>query len=346
MQTGNTHKTGMVRLKDIAEKTGFTINTVSRALKDKNDISEKTKFIINQTADEMGYIRDSIASYMRTGTTKTIAVILGDISNLRLSIWVKEIEQWADRRNYITFILNTDENQETEKKAIISALSKMVDGILLCPAQESEDNVRFLQSKRIPFVLLGRRFPGMDCSYVISNDTKGGYLATKHLIRNGHKRILMLNADPYISSAQERWKGYRHALLEADIPHDDALVHRVSPTAGGCARELKKLVQNGLEFTGIFAFSDLIAFEAIYTLNEMGIRVPDHMGIVGFDNIQEYALLSTPLDTITHVGESVPARAVRMLLDMIEKGNTGAVEQVVLDVELKERGSAGKGPQE
>ncbi len=335
-------RTGAVRLKDIAERTGFTINTVSRALKDKNDISEETKRVINQAADEMGYIRDSIASYMRTGTTRTIAVILGDISNLRLSIWVKEIEQWADRRNYTTFILNTDEKQEMERKAIVSALSKKVDGILLCPAQENDENVRYLQSTRTPFVLLGRRFSDMACSYVVSDDVKGGYLATKHLIQNGHRRILMLNTEPYISSSKERREGYRQALREADISYDEALVHRVDPTAGGCARELRRLVQSGLDFTGIFAFSDLIAFEAIYTLSELGVRVPEQKGIVGFDNIQEHALLSMPLDTITHVGETVPARAVRMLLEMIETGNTGSVEQVMLDVELKERGSAGR----
>jgi LacI family transcriptional regulator len=267
---------------------------------------------------------------------------MGDISNLRLSIWGKEIEQWADRFYYTTFILNTDENQSMEKKAINSALSKKVDGILLCPAQESTDNVRYLQRTRIPFVLIGRRFSDIACSYVVSDDLKGGYLAARHLIRNGHRRILMLNTDPAISSAVERKAGYMQALKEAAIPYDETLVHQVELTAGGCASELRKIIQSGLDFTGIFAFSDLIAFEAIYTLNELGIRVPEQKGIVGFDNIQEHALLSMPLDTITHVGETVPIRAVKMLMDMIESDSAIAAKQVVLDVALKERGSAGR----
>ena len=328
-----------VRLKDIAQKTGFTINTVSRALKNKNDISEATKRIVSQTADEMGYIGDSIASYMRTGTTKTLAVILGDISNLHFSIWIKQIEACALQFQYSTFVLNTDENPESEKRAILTALSKKVDGILLCPQQENLDNIRYLKESGVPFVLIGRRFPMEACSYCIIDDEKGGYLAARHLLAMGHRSILMINASPYISSAYERSGGYRRALESYGVAYDKRLELHIGAEQGACAKSLKKAIKSGPYFSAIFAFSDYIAFQAIYALNELGKPVPRDISIVGFDNIQAHALMSAPLDTITHVSETVPYKAVQILMDMIEKKDVENYRIHVIDVRLKKRGS-------
>jgi len=329
-----------VKLKDIALKTGFTINTVSRALNDKNDISEATKRVINQAADEMGYIRDSIASYMRTGTTKTLAVILGDISNLHFSIWIKEIESCALRFQYSTFVLNTDENPESEKRAILTALSKKVDGILICPQQENPDNIRYLKESGVPFVSIGRRFPQEACSYCIINDEKGGYLAARHLLTMGHRSVLMINASPFISSAYERGAGYRRALDSCGLAYDRRLeLHIGAAGQGECAQKLRKAIKEGPFFSAIFAFSDYIAFQAIYALNEMGRSVPRDISIVGFDNIQAHALMSAPLDTITHVNETVPYRAVEILMDMIENKDVDNYRTSVIDVRLKKRGS-------
>ena len=333
-------KNNKVRLKDIAEKTGFTINTVSRALLDKDDISEATKKIIAQAADELGYIRDTVASYMRTGVTRNLAIILGDISNLLFSIWIKEIERCAHKYKYNTIIFNTEEEPEAEREAIVSALSKKVDGILLCPAQKSSENIQFLAGTGVPFVLIGRRYTGENFNYVVSDDEKGGYLATQHLIQKGHRSILMLNSKYDISSSIERKAGYMRALKEADIPYNKELVRRVSPVAGGASLGLRKILSSKPDFTGIFAFSDLIALETIYTLNEMGVRVPQEIGIVGCDNVQEHVLLPVPLDTVTNVGDTVPKCAVEILMEMIQKKNP-VHKQMVLDVKLKLRGSAG-----
>ena len=197
-------KTGSVRLKEIAIRTGFTINTVSRALKSKDDISPKTQKLIQDVAKEIGYINNSIAGALRSGFTKIIAVVLGDISNPHFAIMAKEIECAASRFQYATIIINTNENESIEKQALYSALSKKVDGIILCPCQKSNDNIAFLKKTGTPFVLIGRRVRDPHVDYAIADDTKGGYLATQHLINRGHKNILLLNGPKYISSARER----------------------------------------------------------------------------------------------------------------------------------------------
>jgi LacI family transcriptional regulator len=168
-----------VTLKDIAKITGYSVNTVSRALRDKEDISDETKKKIKKISLDIGYINNAQASSLRLGHTKTIAVILGDISNPYFGIQMKEIENRARGEGYSSFLINTNENVELEWEAIRSALNKNVDGILICPSQHNEDNIRYLMETGVPFVQIGRYFENLGASYVLQNDELGGYQAVK-----------------------------------------------------------------------------------------------------------------------------------------------------------------------
>jgi LacI family transcriptional regulator len=323
-----------VTLKDIAIRTGFTINTVSRALKDKEDISLATRKLIQHTAKEMGYIANSLAGSLRSGQTKTIAIILGDISNPFFGIMAKEIERAAQKHNYTSFVINTEEDSHLEEKSIFTAVSKNVDGIILCPTQRNEDNIRFLQKTGIPFVLLGRYFPDPSLDYVVCDDKKGGYLATRHLLGKGHTKIVYLNAPAPISSSKERLEGYKHALQKANIPFDQSLVKEVGITSGDCRHTVKKLIEDGTDFTGIFAFSDMIAWETIYTLNKLGLRVPEDYGVVGFDNIQSRLFFPFPLTTISNSKSKMARRALDILMHKINHSGEQKPFHEVLDTHL------------
>lgn len=307
-----------VTLKDIASATGYSVNTVSRALRDKEDISDVTKAKIKAMAHQKGHISNMIASSLRLGYTKTIAVILGDVSNPHFSIMMKEIEEYARGSGYSTFLINTDENDEVEYRAIQSALNKGADGIILCPAQQSKDNVLYLKNTGVPFVLIGRRFESLKTDYVVCNDKLGGYQATKHLIAHGHKDILILNGPTYISSAKERLAGYREALAEGGLPFNERLVCEVNVTAKECAHHLDDLLQSGVHFTGIFAFSDIIAWNAWKHLLHKGLSVPDDYSIIGFDHIQSRLELPFQLATISSYKQRMSISAVDMLLKRIQ----------------------------
>lgn len=198
------------------------MNTVSHALHNKDDISAKTKEQIQSAAREMGYIRNISASSLRSGKTKSVAIIIGDISNPHFSILIKEIETLLRQEGYTSFILNTDENEEMEFMAITSAISKNVDGILLCPVQKTERNVRYLSEIGMPFALIGRRFERLPTHYVVCDDRNGGYQAASYLLSEGHSRILFMNGEPHISSARERLLGAERAYREAGISRDPA----------------------------------------------------------------------------------------------------------------------------
>ena len=137
-------KTGNVTLKDIAQATGFSANTVSRALADKPDISEETKAVIREKASQMGYIANALASFLRSGVSRNIAILVGDISNPHFSVMVKEMQTLLQRRGYNSIIFNTEEKAAVEKQAITTSLSQNVDGIILCPAPGGEENIHFL----------------------------------------------------------------------------------------------------------------------------------------------------------------------------------------------------------
>ncbi|HBE78727.1 MAG TPA: LacI family transcriptional regulator [Firmicutes bacterium] len=329
-----------VTLQDIALKTGFTKNTVSRALRNKPEISEATRKLINDAAREMGYITNTIAGALRSGVTKTIAIILGDISNPHFGIMAKEVEIAARRHFYNTFIINTDENYEIEEKAVYSALSKKVDGIILCPTQRNTDDIQLLKKNGIPFVLWGRRFEEEpETDYVICNDLMGGYLATQHLIERGHRDILCLTGPSYISSARERLAGYQKALQESKINYNPILIREISVTAGECRQVVRKVLEEKIYFSAIFAFSDMIAWEAIYTLNQNSLNVPKDVAVVGFDNIQSRMFLPFPLTSISPSKKKMARRAVDVLLKKMHDPMTGQYFHEVIDPEIKVRES-------
>jgi len=326
-------------LKDIAEQTGYTVNTVSRALKNKEDISAATRELIQQKAQELGYIGNSLASSLRSGLTKTIAVIVADVSNPHFSIAVKEIESVARKQDYTTFILNSYEDQDTEKKAIYSALSKNVDGIIICPAQGSDDNMEFLRRTRTPFVLIGRHMNSEDMDYVVSNDEKGGYLATSHLLERGHKDILFLNAHHSISSARERLEGYKRAMKEYGVAYNTTLVREVSNISGGSRNELREVIESKIPFTALFAFNDMMAWESIFILNKYNIRVPEDISVVGFDNIQSRMFIPFPLTSVSNAKGKTSRRAFEILMKRIHKQNSDHRFCEVVDTKLVVRES-------
>ncbi len=329
-----------VTLKDIAERTGYTANTISRALKDKDDIAAETRKRIQETASAMGYISDSIAGALRTGLTSTIAVILGDISNPHFAIIAREIELIARKHHYNTIIFNSDEDAEIESEVLRAALGRKVDGIIICPTQRSEDNLRFLMRSQVPFVLIGRHFPGIEVESVVCDDRKGGRLATEHLLAKGHRKILFLNGPSHISSAMERVEGYRAALEQAGIPCSERLIRQIPIVAGDCRHVIYKVLDAKVQFTAVIAFSDLIAWEAMYALQKRGLENPRDYAIVGFDNIQSKYFFPFPLTSVGTSKSTMARRAFTLLLRRMHSSPGPAPLRNVLDTLLVERESS------
>ncbi len=322
-----------VTLKDIAKIAGCSVNSVSHALHDKPDISETTRKRIKKIAQELGYVGNDLARSIRLGVSRTIAVILGDISNPHFSIIVREIEQTVKNFGYTIFVLNTNENPSDEVNAIQTAVQKNVDGIILCPVQKDYKNIEYLKNTQIPYVLIGRRFENKDDSYVVCNDKNSGYIVTNHLISLGHKRILYINGPEYISSSKERLAGYKSALADAGIEFDSELVTSGTPQIGGCRKFLRNAPASLNGITAILSFNDMIAWEVIAVLEEKGLKVPEDISVAGFDNIQSKFYFPVMLTTAGSYKTTMAITAADMLIKEINNEPIKQ-KQIILDTDL------------
>lgn len=323
-----------VTLKDIANRTGYSVNTISRALRGKDDIAPETREKISNIAKEMGHVRNVLAMSLRVGYTNTIAVILGDVSNPHFAIMMKEIEGHARGYGYTSFLLNTNEDEALEMGAIQSALNRSVDGIIICPTQKSKANIEYLKSTGIPFVLIGRRYPDIDTDYVICNDELGGYQATSELLAKGHRKILLLHGPQYISSARERLEGYCRAYAEYGLEVDRDLMCEVPVASHDNEERLCRDIVQARDFTAVFAFSDYLAWEVWDCLKQSHRRVPEDCSLIGFDYIQSRLPLPFRLTSVSSHKGRMSTTAVDLLVKRMQEEEEQAARQVVIDTGL------------
>lgn len=298
-----------IRLVDIAKVCGVSINTVSHALHDKPDISDALKKKIKKAADDMGYIANSSASLLRLGQSKTISIIVGDISNPHFSIMIKQIEDSARKEGYTAFVINTNENEELEREAIVTSISKNVDGILLCPVQKSKRNIEFLIENRVPFTLFGRYFDDMDTNYVVCDDYHSGKIAADYILSDC-RRIAVIMAEPYISSSRERLRGIRAAFVAADRALNEADVY-FARASGNNGDILAAVCEKG--YDGAVCFSDLLALELL--------SHKDAIRVVSFDNIMSRFPMPYIFKSITSSKTEMGKKAFEILSDAMN-GNT------------------------
>lgn len=331
---------GRVTLKDIARMTGFTVNTVSRALNSKPDISRETSLKIQQAAQKAGYIRNWMAGSLRTGRSDTIAVIVCDLSNPFFALMVADIETAAADYGYTVIVLCTHEIQQKEENAIRAAIGRQVDGILLCPCQGDGDSRGLLKASGIPYVLVSRRFGADDPDALVCDEVRGGYLATEHLIQAGHRKLVFLSSYGRVSGIAERRQGFFQACKDHGIPKEDCLAFE-HEQGDRTAAFLKDLHSKG--FTGVFAYCDMEAWVVITALQQLGLRVPEDVAFTGYDNIQ--GRLGFPF-SLCSVDGSLKELCVRSVsrLDHLIQGESPGSAAAMFPVSLVCRGSCGHIP--
>ena len=312
-----------ITLKDVAQQAGYSVNTVSRALRSMPDISVETRLKIQGTAHTMGYINNTIASSLRLGYTNTIAVIIPDVSNLFFTLMTEDIERTARDHGYSSILLNTFEDEDMELIALQTALNKNVDGILWSPTQANTDNLRFLKASGVPFVLLARNYREESTDFVVGDDFMGGYQATKHLINNGHKNIVIITPPIYNPSARDRREGYVKALKEAELPVQEDLICE-APIRGEFFRaQFGNILHKREDVTAVFAFNDMVAWSVFDYLLRRGYNVPEDISIVGFDHLQSRLKIPFQLTSVDNDKSRISNTAINMLLRRMQ-GNVSS----------------------
>jgi len=328
-----------ITLDDVAKVSGFSKSTVSRVLRNDPNVNPITKEKVEQVAQRLGYIPNIVARSLRSKKTTTIGVVIADICNPFFPSVVRGVEDVAREKGYSIILCNTDEKYEREKEALNTLIQKRVDGLLISPVQKKFDDLLELRRQKIPFVLIGRHFDPLEMDHIVTDDIRGAFMATEYLIKKGHKKILFINGPLYTSCARERMAGYKKALVENNIKLDTKLLKEGALKMEDGYRVIKKVISSKLDFTAVFAFSDLVAFGVIKALKEQGRKMPDDVAVVGYDNIDFGFSLELPLTTVHIPKYELGSEGMKLLHRKINE-KINETQKIVLDTKLIIRDSA------
>ncbi len=311
----------IVRLKDIAARTGFSVNTVSLALRDSQRIPSETRQRIREAADELNYLPNFVAKSLVNRETKTIGLVLTDVTNPVLTRVAQTVEQLLAERGYGTLFGASNNDAGEEIRVLEMFRSRRVDGMLVYPrTHDALEAVRRLRLSGLPVVLLaGGRDCGLDL--VCTDERRGAQKAVAHLIGLGHRRIAILDSSIRHGNSEKR-DGYRQALAEAGIAPDPDLEvdpggHGVGHGCVGCARLLALHERP----TALFASTDSLALGAMRTCQLANVAVPADLAICGFDNIEFGEYAATPLSSVNYAVGTIARRAVERLLELVVAGD-------------------------
>lgn len=330
-------KKKLVRLRDIAVQAGVSVNTVSRALRDKPDVGEKTKAIILQLAEELGYEIPQQAS--SPGNLPMIGVLVQDILNPFYAKVVQGIEQaiWQERAD---FLFGCSYRQEARERDVVSFFCQQkVDGLLIGSVINPDYVVKQIKSSNIPTVTFSQHFKEYELDYVVNDNHHGAFLATEHLIKLGHSRIAHIAGLDSQTSTQERRRGYQDALVNSGILADPHLLRTSDNTIESGYYLAKDLLQSVNALTAIFAYNDLVALGAFRAIREAKLQVPADISLVGYDDIMFTEFFEVPLTTVQQPMMEIGRKAAEIVFEKIRAGTAHKMQQIVLKPRLTIRSS-------
>lgn len=324
----------MITMKKIAEMAGVSSATVSKVLNGKDkSISDETKRRVLDIVKREGYIPNGIAKSLRVKNTKTLGIIMPDVTNVFFSELAKGVETAATLEGYSVILCNSDNNDDKELRYLQVLQEKMVDGIILTASTTGEG--MDLDSISIPIVLVDRDLnTNKKVGRVTLDNEKGGYMAAEHLLNKGCKSLAHITADTKNKPANERLQGFLRKLKEEDIELKDELCYFGSYNLNTGYDGINEIIKSG-EFDGVFCGNDLIAIGANRCLRENGIRVPEDVRLMGFDNVFISEYMDPPLSTIAQPIRLLGEVAVEVLISLIE--NEACEIKRVLEPKLVER---------
>jgi DNA-binding LacI/PurR family transcriptional regulator len=331
---------GKITIKDIARELGISPSTVSKALKGHHDISSTTKQSVKDLADKWNYKPDQIALSLKSGSSKTIGIIVPEIVHYFFSSAISGIEDLAYTSGYHVIFCQSSEQYIREVKAVETLLSSRVDGVLvsLSKATEKFDHFRKIEDNGIPMVFFDRVCEEIDTDRVIVDDESGAYEATNHLIAIGCKNVIHLSGPPNLLIGKNRKDGFMRALRENNLPVNENNIV-MCDSAEDAALLVPELFKRAIKPDGIFAVNDLTAAAAMRIIIDLGYKVPDDIAVVGFTGGLIPDITNPTLTSMEQHGYLVGKEAVRLLIDRIEKDHDKPSQTRIIKTELVIKGS-------
>lgn len=302
-------------MRDVAERAGVSVTTVSHVINDTRPVSDELRRRVLASMANLGYQPNRLARSLRRGQTHTIGMIIPDSANPFFAEMARGVEDTSFENGYSVILCNSDGDLNKELLYTNVLTEKRVDGILFVAAGLSTDRIRDLQTQRTPLVVVDRDLPDAAVDSVLTDNAQGGWLAARHLIDLGHRRIACITGPSDVTPSAERVTGYRQAMKKAGIPVDESLVVKGDFQYDSAYRASIQLLQIKDPPTAIFACNDLMAVAVMSAALAEGRQVPGDLSVVGFDDVRLAAFANPPLTTIAQPKYEMGVVAATMLLE-------------------------------
>jgi len=330
----------MSTIRDVARLAGVSTMTVSRVINSSGYTSQDTRTRVERAIAELGYVPNAVARHLRSKRTKTLALVLSDITNPFFTTIARGVEDVAGPRGFGVMFCNTDESESEEMDYLQMLIQRQVDGVLLVPAGNSVEPLRLLRAQGVPVVVLDRRVNSRRVDQVRTDSVAGAYTLVRHLVELGHRRIAILTGRRIISTSVDRVAGYQKALAEVGVDVDQSLVRYGGYGLAGGYRMAHEVLAASPQPTALFAANNFIAFGALQALHEAGLRVPEDISLVCFDDLPEEWLIDPFLTVVGQPAYEMGHRAAELLFERLDGDDSKTARAIVLPGEFIVRRSS------
>jgi LacI family transcriptional regulator len=324
---------------DVAEKAGVSHTTVSRVLNHKDNVSAETRARVLRAMEQLGYISNVHARRLAGGLSRVIGLLVDHLNTGYTEELIRGIDEALEAQNY-NLMLYTTHRQETREAAYVTKMTHdFADGLILIVPRNEKAYLETLQDRKFPYVLIDAQGSNQHVPSIITTNRKGGYDATTYLIKIGHQRIGFITGEMAYGCAPERLAGYQAALADHGMVFDPELVSEgnfLQPQGYQCTRHLLSLPNPP---TALFVSNDVMAFGAMEAACEYGLRIPNDLSIIGFDDIPQAAHMHPSLSTVHQPLEEMGRSAANLLCQYIANP-LAEIERVELSTRLVIRESS------
>ena len=333
----------MATIKEVAKRAGVSIATVSNVLNDRLPVSTRLRERVLKAAAELDYHPDFVALSLRARRTRTLGIVIPDITNPYFPLLVRGSESVSLARNYLLITVNTDDDSGRERKALSLLRFRKVDGVLLviAPGTGTPDHVLDLAKSGIPVVCLDRRLTNRNFDSVLVDNIGGARNCVRHLIESGFRNIAMVSGPLSLETAEQRLQGYRLALREAGTPFNPNLIVKSNFREQGGFDAAVQLLNMSPRPEAVFIANGMMTLGFLHAMREMGVRCPADLALASFDDLPFSDAMEPSLTSVFQPAFEVGRAGADLLIDRIEgRSKNGAFRHIVLETELRVRGSS------
>ena len=332
-----------VTIRDVARAAGVSTATAARALGGYGHASPAARRKVSESARRLGYRPNVVARALVSRATTTVGLVVGDIENPFFAAAARGLADVMDAHGYTVLLANADEDAGRERRAVDALRARQVDGMVVVPAPgASPEHLAELVTAGVPLVLLDRAVVGVAADSVLVRNVAGARAAVAHLAGLGHRRIGVVSDSPDITSSAERIQGYRQALRAAGIAPEPGLISIGGPTRDDGEAAALRLLDRADRPTAVFTANNFMTVGALRAARSLGLRIPDDVALVGFDDLDWTTLVQPPVTVVRQPVADLGRVAGERLLRRLE-GDAGPPKRIRLDANLIVRGSCGAG---